>query len=206
MPRRLIPVKEELVHELAAIAKRTGLTLTELTETILKHAAKTLRGRDDIAEILADSTIHADITRLGGTPIPLQTLTKILQQCSQQAQTITKETANLARLIALSTKARGIEPLKGIATITKTMLPNIPVDIIEGEQEHQIIAASPHLSTPQTTQYATEIIKAILEAYEATITTNETTKGLINIKFKLKTRQYKQEKEPKEAKKEGRKK
>ncbi len=187
--RRLVPVREDIVEELIGVAKRSGLTLAELVEAILSHAAKVLRGRDDVVSVLADSVIYADVLRLGGAPVPVQGLTRLLDACSKDKSCLegfAGEVSGLARLVALSARARGIDPLRGVLSVARIFIPSAALDIVENNGEYKIIVASPYLdgSSPLI-KLIVDVLASIVEGFNGTIDDVRIDNGLIQVKFKI---------------------
>ena len=186
--RRLVPVSEDTIEELSIIARRTGMTLPELVESILSHALRVLRSRDDVASILASSTIMADIFRLGASPAPLGSLGGILETTNDNLfDKFVSESSSLARLVAASVRARGINPRDGLIGLVRAWFPSLALDVITNEDSNgRIVAASPLLSGSKLRQYVSSVLVSIVEGIGYRIVELKDEPGLVLILFSQK--------------------
>jgi hypothetical protein len=184
--RRLVPVREDIVEELAEIAKRSGLTVSELVEAILSHAVKVLRGRDDVVNVLVDSIVYADIARLGGVPVPLQGLIRMLNGCGEGCGGFVGEAYRLARLVAMSTKARGVDLSRGIVTVLRALLPGQAIDIVEGDEgDWRVIVAGQSVAGAYAS-FVEEVVRGAVEGFGGNVEGVEREEGIVVVRFKLK--------------------
>ncbi len=184
--RRLVPVSEEIVEQLAAIARRSGLTIPELADTILGQAVRVLRSRDDVAGVLADAVVLADIARLGGTPVPLEPLGRLLEAAGEDAfREFAEEAAGLARLVAASARARGVEPLYGLGVVVRTFYPGAAVDLVDdGGDGYRLVVASPAVRG-RLLELLRRSLASIVEGFGGTVVEEEAGPGLVALRFRL---------------------
>ncbi len=155
-----------MVEELSSIAKRSGMSLVELVEAVLSHAARVLRGRDDVGAVLSDAVVYADIARLGGVPVPLDALALLLGE-GDGARVFAERVAALARLVALSARARGLPGARAAGLVLRGFFPGAAVDLVEAGEEGEVraIVASPVLaSSPGVALVAEAVARSVLEA------------------------------------------
>jgi hypothetical protein len=181
--RRLVPVREDIVEELAEVARRSGLTVAELVEAILSHAVRVLRGRDDVVSVLADSVIYADIARLGGVPVPVQALARVLDGCMGECN-IVGEASRLARLVAMSARARGVDASKGVAAVLRSLLPGQAVDVVEDDGEWRIIVAGQSVSGGFA-GFVEGVVRGVVEGFGGSVLSVEHGDGIVVVRFRL---------------------
>jgi len=186
--RRLVPVAEDIVEQLADIARRSGLTIPELAETILGQAVRVLRGRDDVAGVLADAVILADIARLGGSPVPLRGLGLLLDNVGEEeARRFIEEATGLARLVAVSARARGVDQVTGVVSVLRSLFPGAAVDLVEDDRSARVVLASP-LFVGRLLRLAEASASAVVEGFGAELLGRETEPGLVVVKYKPRRR------------------
>ena len=178
--RRLVPVREDIIEELMGVAKRSGLSLSELVEAILSHSVKVLRGRDDVAMVLADSVVYADIARLGGAPVPLEA---VLQAVDNGCNGLGEALAGLARLAALSAKARGLGVERGLLLVARALLPGIALDLVEEDGGYRLIAASPRLAGRNAAETVEAVLRSVVEGFGGKVVGAEANSGLVVVRF-----------------------
>ena len=183
--RRLVPVREDIVEELAGIARRSGLTVAELVEAILSHAVRVLRGRDDVVGVLADSVVYADIARLGGVPVPVSGLARVLDGCRSCVEGVVGEASRLARLVALSARARGLDVDRGLPVVLRALLPGVAVDVVEGDGgEWRVIVAGSGVSGGLA-RYVEGVVRGVLEGFGCRVAGVEGGEGIIVVRFRI---------------------
>ncbi len=184
--RRLVPVSEDIVEQLAALARRSGLTIPELADTILGQAVRVLRSRDDVAGVLADAVVLADIARLGGSPVPLEALGRLLEAVGEDAyRGFVDEAAGLARLVAVSARARGVDPLHGLSVVVRTFYPGAAVDLVEeGDGWHRLVVASP-LLRGRLLGLVERSLVSVVEGFGGEIAEKEAEEGLVALRFRV---------------------
>ncbi|ABM80838.1 hypothetical protein [Hyperthermus butylicus] len=183
--RRLIPVSERLVEELTPIARRAGMSVPELVETILSQAVRILRSRDDVASVLSDSAVLADVARLGMAPVPLEALARVLERAEDDAvEEFTSSVARLASLVAASTRARGLDDNFALAMVLRALLPGMAVDIVDEGKSGKIVVASPVLSGSRIRRFVHAIVSGVVEGFGLAVNGGDESPGLVVVRFK----------------------
>ena len=181
--RRLVPVREDLVEELSRIARRSGMTLVEFVEAVLGHAVRVLRGRDDVASVLGDAVVYADIARFGGVPVPLDALASLLGDgAGDGARLLAERSAALARLVALSARARGVEAGRAAGMVIRSFFPGAAVDLVEDEEDGRlrVIVASPALASSEGLAGLVEaVVRSVVEALGFRVESSRREPGLV---------------------------
>ncbi len=183
--RRLVPVSEGIVEELAAVARRSGLSVPELADAILGQAVRVLRSRDDVAGVLADAVVLADVARLGGAPVPFQALARLLEAVDEEVfEGFVGEAAGLARLVAMSARARGVEPGHGLGVVLRTLYPGAAVDVlVEEEGGAQVVVASP-LLRGRVLRLVEEAARAAAEGFGDVVAEAEASPCLVALRLR----------------------
>ena len=185
MPRRrLVPVSEEIVESLASVARRSGLSVPELADAILGQAVRVLRSRDDVAGVLADAVVLADVARLGGAPVPFQALARLLEAVGEDVfRGFVEEAAGLARLVAMSARARGVEPGHGLGVVLRTLYPGAAVDVLEDGDGARVVVASP-LLRGRMLRLVEEAARAAAEGFGYVVVEAEASPGLVALRLR----------------------
>lgn len=185
MPRRrLVPVSESIVEELAGVAKRSGLSVPELADAILGQAVRVLRSRDDVAGVLADAVVLADIARLGGAPVPFQALARLLEEVGEESfRGFVGEAAGLARLVAMSARARGVEPGHGLGVVLRALYPGAAVDVLEEGDGVRVVVASP-VMRGRVLRLVEEAARAAAEGFGYVVEGAEAAPGLVALRLR----------------------
>ncbi|KSW12561.1 hypothetical protein CF15_07555 [Pyrodictium occultum] len=137
--RKLIAVPEEILQELSVIAKRSGLTISELASLILSFAARALHGRDNIASLFTEMTLLTDMRRLGGVIVPQKGLVELVNSADPSARdTFIKEVGRLATSIAVFAKVRGLDDIL-TKDIISLFVPNASIEEINDGNSGKII-------------------------------------------------------------------
>ncbi|HIQ23500.1 MAG TPA: hypothetical protein EYH50_00425 [Pyrodictium delaneyi] len=108
--KKLIAIPESLLNDLAIIAKRSGLTISELVTLILSFATRTLHGKDNISSIFTEAILLTDMHRLGGIVVPQRGLAQLVNSADPiMRDQFIKEVESLAASIAVSAKLRSMD-------------------------------------------------------------------------------------------------
>ncbi|MEM1537996.1 MAG: hypothetical protein QXK12_04360 [Candidatus Nezhaarchaeales archaeon] len=79
MPRRLIPISEDVVNELIRVAEREGVPVRDLAEAMLKDALKGYRLMGGIGKALEEIEVLNEFKRAGGMMLPARVFYEILE-------------------------------------------------------------------------------------------------------------------------------
>ncbi len=188
MPRakKLIPVSEDIIDELMKIAKRSGLSVTELVDIILRNTVKVLHSRDDIDGFLIESLVRSDLARMGGVTIPLNVLSLGLSKLNDdERENALKTLESFASLVVRMAIARGINGLNLVKLLLRAWLSQFNIEVLDREDYYQILVSGFQLADDTTIQLVISIINGILKEVKAKDISFEHSPGLIITKFKL---------------------
>ncbi len=186
--RKLIPVSEEVINSLAPIAHRAGMTIPELVEMILLNASRVLRTRDDIALVMAENFLLADLTKLGYMPIPFNEFISVIETCSDESyKRLKEESSKLARLITTAIRARGINGSEALTILVKTLLPQLSIDVVEtnNENHYKLVAFSTSLESDRARKLVEEVLRGILAGLGLSVNYLDSKPGILVIEARV---------------------
>ncbi len=185
-PKKLIVVPETVLRDLMGIAKRTGLTISELASLMLAHAARMLQGRDNITTIFRDSVMLADTKRLGAVVIPNDALLALLEGSSDEARTrFINHVREFARTATVYLKAHGVEDLEP-KDIISLFTPFSTIDTVDGAngEKRLIISLSQRNSSELLASYVRDIASTIIEEMGYQVLSSEKLGSIVIIEYR----------------------
>ena len=140
MPKKLIPVPEELLDRLRRIAESAGIPLAELVDGLLSTAARLLEGRTDVASALAEAAVSAELYRLEVALVPFQSLLEAVERADGGSFKKFKEAmAGFARTVATLVRAKGGEVSP--SAMLMALLPGLTVSSLEEGGRGRLVVA-----------------------------------------------------------------
>ena len=185
-PKRLIVVPETVLRDLMNIAKRTGLTISELASLMLAHAARMLQGRDNITTIFRDSILIADTKRLGAVIVPGDALLVLLENSSDEARSrFLSHVKEFARTATIYLKAHGVEDLEP-KDIIALFTPFSTIDTVDGinGEKRLIISLNSRNSSELLASYVKDLAASIIEEMGYRVLASEKLGSIVVIEYK----------------------
>ncbi len=185
-PKKLIVVPETVLRDLMNIAKRTGLTISELASLMLAHAARMLQGRDNITTIFRDSILIADTKRLGAVIVPGDALLVLLENSSDEARSrFLSHVKEFARTATIYLKAHGVEDLEP-KDIIALFTPFSTIDTVDGinGEKRLIISLNSRNSSELLASYVKDLAASIIEEMGYRVLASEKLGSIVVIEYK----------------------
>ncbi len=182
--RKLVPLPEDVVEELAVAARRMGLSLTEVLEIILRNTIHVVKTRDDVNGFLVEAVMRGDMHRLGGIMVPLKVLLRLLRSVSdEERERVLKETADYARLIVRVTRARGFGGIQLLKLLLRTWIPSSIIEVNYGDDGYQLIISSQSLEDEVYRRLLVDVVKAVVTELGMEVKELHTEPGVVTIRF-----------------------
>ncbi len=184
-PKKLIVVPESVLRDLMSIAKRSGLTISELASLMLAHAARMMQGRDNITTIFRDSVLLADTKRLGAVVVPSEALAILLEESSDETRAkFLDKVKSFTKTATLYLRAHGVEDIEP-KDIISLFTPFSTIDTVEGVNGDRrlIISLNPNNASEVLAGYVREIATIIIKELGYTIKASEQLGPIVVIEY-----------------------
>lgn len=181
--KKLIAVPENILNDLASIAKRSGLTVSELVTLILSFAVRAFHGKDNISSIFTEAILLTDMHRLGGVMVPQRGLSQLIDSVNPVTRDkFIAEIQSLAASIAVSVKLRNMDNVTP-KDIIYLFIPNASIDEIDDDYNGKIVIT---LAEP-VSENMIELLKAIstkiLEAWGLQVNNVESYSSILVVEY-----------------------
>ncbi|WP_338249203.1 hypothetical protein [Pyrodictium abyssi] len=185
--KKLIAIPESLLNDLAMIAKRSGLTISELVTLILSFATRTLHGKDNISSIFTEAVLLTDMHRLGGIVVPQRGLAQLVDSVDTVVRDqFIKEVESLAASIAVSAKLRSMDSVT-VKDLIYLFAPSASIDEINEGDTGKIVIT---LAEPPG-EGMLELLKAVsarvLEAWGLRVESVENYGSIVVLQYRRNT-------------------
>lgn len=182
--KKLIAIPESLLNDLAMIAKRSGLTISELVTLILSFATRTLHGKDNISSIFTEAILLTDMHRLGGIVVPQRGLAQLVDSVDPAVRDqFIKGVESLAASIAVSARLRSMDSVT-VKDLIYLFAPNASIDEINEGNGGKIVIT---LAEPPG-EGMLELLKAVsarvLEAWGLKVEAVENYGSIVVLQYK----------------------
>lgn len=179
--KKLIVVPEPILEELMYIAKRNGLTISELTTLILSHAAHMLRNETNISNIFKETILVSSTRKLGGIIIPVSVLGTIFSEADSNVENkILTNMASFIKVTVLYLREHTSNNLN-IQDILSLFLPRTTIDVIEENGSAKLII---YVNDKRLNNYVKRIAEEIIKVWGYEITRIDQQGDLIIIKYR----------------------
>ena len=116
---KLIPVSEDVIEEIIALADRIGKPVRKIVEELLLEGTKVYtRGGIPISQAISEYLLLLEVKRLGFTLTPVSILNKI----DNSNDTLKNEWFKAGKLIASMMRAQGIRSADNIVSYVKPVI------------------------------------------------------------------------------------
>lgn len=121
MPKRksatLIPVSEDIIDEVTALAERVGKPIRKLVEEILSEGVKSYTHGTPLSQVVKDYIFFLEAKRLGFTLIPITIINKV-----DNTDSIKEEWIKAGKLLASMLRAQGMVSDESIVNSLKPII------------------------------------------------------------------------------------
>ncbi|BEP16950.1 hypothetical protein PYJP_03020 [Pyrofollis japonicus] len=190
-PKKLIVVPEPILEELMSIAKKSGLTISELTALILAHAARILKGRENITAVFKDTVVMHDLKRLGAVMVSSEAFISLLNGNNDEEyfKDFVEKAKSFAKTATLYLKAHGIEVEP--KDIVSLFVPSAMVDSIEDDRNMKLIISfnNPGTGLEKLIEYAKDIATTVITTWGYNVRSIDSLESIVVIEFEKKRKE-----------------
>lgn len=181
--RKLIAVSEDVVNEIAAVARRLGMTTSELVEAILTQALGVLRVREDVGRVLSDAVLYSDLRRVGGVLIPRSVFFHLIDSVDDGSfEQVLSEEERLVKWFFTSVRIKRVElDHAELAKLISIWLPGFIVDVRSSSGRTLVVVSSPEIEGDRRLEFVKRIVVSALESLGAKIGSVEMGVGVVSV-------------------------
>ncbi len=181
MPKRksatLIPVSEDIIDDVAALAERVGKPIRKLVEEILSEGVKSYSYGIPISEAMREYVFFLEAKRLGFTLIPVSIINKLSNSHNEEWLRAGKLLASMLRAQGNTNEEDMVKALKSVAMDASEIL------LVKGKNDTNRITIVALSRNKNGIKALLELVKGVLIGLGFHVEKEEIDEGICTIEY-----------------------